>query len=135
VSSFIADPVPGNNTSHVSTIVSTPQGCTTGTPDAPVPAVAASVLSGETYYVQWPAVDGATQYEVEEAADANFLTPTPPRTVTTTVVSYGHGTLVGTVTFYYRVRAYSACSQQFSGYSPTVYVMISPEVKRRAVRP
>jgi uncharacterized repeat protein (TIGR01451 family) len=129
-SSHTFDPVSSNNTAHAATKL-----ITSACPDridAPVPSVVASAVSHETYDVQWPAVDSATQYEIDEATDANFTNPST-QTVTTTVVSFTHG--VGDVqAFYYRVRAFSACAQQFSAYSQTVSVIIVPPARHRAVR-
>jgi uncharacterized repeat protein (TIGR01451 family) len=129
VSSTTADPSLGNNTAQgVTTLTST---CPTAT-DAPVPSVAASAVSGQTYDVQWLAVDGATQYEIDEATDPSFTNPAT-QTVTTTLVSFAH-TSSTAQTFYYRVRAFSACAQEFSAYSQTVQITVAPPARRRAVR-
>jgi uncharacterized repeat protein (TIGR01451 family) len=131
ISSTTTDPATGNNSSHAFTTLTTSPTCTTP-PDAPVPAVVASILSGQSYDVQWPAVDGATQYEIDEATDANFTSPST-QTVMTTLVTFTHSTL-SNETFYYRVRAFSPCAQQFSPYSQTVQVAVAPPARRRAVR-
>lgn len=130
VSSDLSDPVSANNTAHAFTTLTTVPAC--APPDAPVPSVVASTLSAETYDVQWPAVDGATQYEVDESTDANFTSPFT-RTVTTTIVSFAHGAQ-SAQTYYYRVRALADCGE-FSAYSPMVHVIIVPPARRRAVRP
>jgi uncharacterized repeat protein (TIGR01451 family) len=131
VSSTTSDPATGNNSSHAFTTLTTTATCATP-PDAPVPAVVASILSGQSYNVQWPAVDGAAQYEIDESTDASF-TNTSTQTVTTTVVPFTHSTQ-SNETFYYRVRAFSPCAQQFSPYSQTVQVAVAPPARRRAVR-
>jgi uncharacterized repeat protein (TIGR01451 family) len=127
VSSSTPDANPNNNSSHAFTTLSQPIPPFPCPPLAtPAPAVVASTLSGQSYDVQWPAVDGATGYQIDEATDANFTTPST-QAVSTTVVSFTHNTQSSTQTFYYRVRALSsACPFQFSADSQTVQVIIAP---------
>lgn len=128
LSSNTPDPYLGNNTAHAFTTL----GSTCPAVEGPVPSVVAMALSGQTYDVQWPLVADATLYEIDESADANFTSPST-QTVTSTIVSFTHNTQFTVQTFYYRVRAFSVCTQQFGAYSQTIDVNIAPLARRRAV--
>ncbi|MEO8380093.1 MAG: hypothetical protein ABI779_10560 [Acidobacteriota bacterium] len=75
--------------------------CTT--PGAPAITASASVVSGATYAVTWPAVGAATEYSVEEATEPTFAAPSS-RVVTTPTASFTHSVSSDT-RYYYRVRA------------------------------
>jgi uncharacterized protein YjdB len=72
------------------------------TPAAPQISGPQTALVGATYSITWPAVSAASEYIIDEAIDAAFVTATP-RTVTTTSASYSHTT--AGVRYFYRVRA------------------------------
>jgi uncharacterized repeat protein (TIGR01451 family) len=91
---------------------------------SPVAGVVAEALSGQTYDVSWVAVPGATKYEIDEASNAAF-SGAQTKSVTTTSVSYQHNALTSAQPFFYRVRAFSSCRQQFGDYSDTIRIVIA----------
>jgi hypothetical protein len=94
-----------------------------GTMPAPVLTGPTSSAAGVPYTITWVAVTGATNYVIEESADANFSA------VTTTNSSTPSATFSHTSgTFRYRVRAYGtvgACGNLTSANSNTVTVSIT----------
>jgi uncharacterized repeat protein (TIGR01451 family) len=91
---------------------------------APLASVVGESTTGQTYAVQWTAVDAATSYEVEEATDATFTSST----VTTVGVLSKSFTKVATVptAYFYRVRATSQCANVGNPYSPAISVVVVP---------
>jgi hypothetical protein len=104
------------------TVADVPLPCTT--PTVPVLSAPASADVGAAYTVSWTAVNGATDYFLDEATDQAFATATT-QTVTTTSVSFTHTT--GSTRYYYRLRArnYSGACNVFSDFSPTISVLIN----------
>jgi uncharacterized protein YjdB len=93
-------------------------------PVAPQVSAPSTAATGSTYSVTWPAVNGATEYVVDESADAAFAAPSTT-TVTTTTASFSHPT--ANVRYYYRVRAHAKSStcDNTSGNSNVVSVLIT----------
>jgi hypothetical protein len=94
------------------------------TPVAPLLNAPSQVLAGAPYAVTWTDVNGATDYVIDEATDADFATATS-RTVTETSVTYTHND--SDARYYYRVRARNragACDVA-SAASATVSVLIT----------
>ena len=92
---------------------------------APAAEVVASAASGQSYDVQWPAIPGATKYEIDEAANATFTDATT-QTITIPSATFTHSATSTPQAFFYRVRAFTACAQQFSTYSKSVRIVIAP---------
>jgi hypothetical protein len=93
------------------------------TPQVTAPATAAS---GATYVVSWPAVADATEYSIEEAANAAF-TGAVKTTVTATSASFSH-VVAEDVRYYYRVRAFNKAAgcDTLSPLSATASVLVAP---------
>ena len=94
-------------------------------PEPPLASVIGESTSGQTYTVSWPAVAGATRYEVLEADNPQFANavsfPTSDTFMTFTKVNITRAT-----GFYYQVRAFSDCFNGFGGASPTMRVVVVP---------
>jgi hypothetical protein len=91
-------------------------------PAAPQISGPASAEIGASYAITWSAVSNATEYEVDEATDANF-TNAVTQTVTGTSASYTHD---AGGRYFYRVRARNragACNA-VSAASSTISVLI-----------
>jgi hypothetical protein len=92
--------------------------------DAPVIAVVGTNTSGQTYTVQWTALPGITNYELQEGATAAFAN------ATTFPVAGLSKTFTKTATtptaFFYRVRALGGCSQTGGPFSSSERVVIVP---------
>jgi len=95
--------------------------CTT--PDAPVASVIGEATTGQTFSVQWNGVIGAGSYELQEASDASFGSPTS-FTVNGTSKSFTK-VVTGPTAFFYRVRAISPCSG-IGGFSEVVRAVVIP---------
>lgn len=117
-------------------VVATVPGCGTVTgpsatfnvcndPIPPAASVVAQAASGQKYAVQWDAIPGATKYEIDEAQNAQFTGATT-QTVTTTTVNFLHAAQTAPQAYYYRVRAFGGCKQQFGAYSSTLRIVIVP---------
>jgi len=96
--------------------------CTT--PAAPLASVVGEATTGQSYAVQWPVVDGAVSYELQEAGNAAFTNPTTFTITGGTSQSFTKVSDVATP-FFYRVRAVSACGGT-GPYSDTVRVVVIP---------
>ncbi len=95
-------------------------------PDTPLASVVANAASGQTYSVQWAAVDGAGSYEVQEAGSVDFTDATT-QAVTGTSLSFTHAATSTVRPFFYRVRSVASCDpQQKSDYSSIDRVVIAP---------
>jgi hypothetical protein len=95
--------------------------CTT--PAVPQISAPATADAGKPYSIAWSPVTDATDYVVDEATDANFLTLTSTN-VTTTSASFTHA---AANRYYYRVRArnqITGCNTS-SFFSTTVSVLVS----------
>jgi uncharacterized repeat protein (TIGR01451 family) len=93
---------------------------------APLASVVASSAAGQSYDVTWDVVAGASKYEIDESTDPNFGGATTT-TVTTNHASFQHS-VASAVAFFYRVRAFGGCKQQFSPYSTAVRIVLAPVV-------
>jgi hypothetical protein len=118
----------GGATATALVVVSVP--C--GTLNAPVLSGSASAQAGAPYTISWAAVTGASDYRVEEAADATFANATTT-TTTSTSATFTHGT----GTFFYRVRAHSqsgSCNITSLPSAPlTVNVTTAPVALKRII--
>jgi|GEM_PF-307383 len=94
-------PAGGNSASANVTVVTGTTPC--ADPSSPQPVAPATVDAGSSYNVTWPAVAGATEYQIDESTDQSFPAGTTTRTVTTPSATYSHAT--GGVRYYYRVRS------------------------------
>lgn len=117
--------VAGASPAQASIVVS----ATCNAPDAPQVSIPATALVGGTYNLTWPAIAGATEYQIDEATDAAFTSPVTT-TVTATTASFSHST--ANVTYYYRVRAHAKTSScdTVSANSNTVSVLIAAAPER-----
>ena len=98
-------------------------GCSTA--EAPVPSLVAQAASGQGWDLTWPAVGGATGYQVDESTDPLFAPAlTTTQTVIATTVHYQHSVNVVTA-FYYRVRAVLPCGVTIN--SVVVHVVVAPD--------
>lgn len=119
--------VTGASPAQASIVVS----ATCTAPDAPQVSIPSTALVGTTYSLTWPAVPGATEYQVDEATDAAFTSPATT-TVTATTASFSHSAAATNVTYYYRVRAHTKTSScdTVSANSNTVSVLITAAPER-----
>ena len=93
------------------------------TPERPVPSVAAQVAGGTPYTIQWNAVPNAANYELLEAAHANFSDATM-QVVDGVSATISHPAAAEPVRYFYRLRAVSACSDAHGPYSKIVSVLV-----------
>jgi uncharacterized membrane protein len=97
-------------------------------PDVPAPSVTAppTAETGAAYTISWSPVSGATEYFIDESADAAFTAPST-QTVTATSVTFNHSSAGRN---YYRVRAHShtATCDVTSISSTAVSVLVSAPV-------
>lgn len=93
-------------------------------PAAPLASVVGQATSSKTYAVQWDPVPNAVRYEVQEATNPEFVNAVS--TTTTGLESkYKHDTNAP-VAWYYRVRAFVACTNAPGPFSPTIRIIIVP---------
>jgi len=90
---------------------------------APIPNLVSEVFTNQTYTLGWTPVNGATQYEVDEARDASFTQGLFTQTVNGTSVQFQH-TVTAPTPFFYRVRAFVSCLNGFGPNSLTVRVVL-----------
>jgi uncharacterized repeat protein (TIGR01451 family) len=91
---------------------------------APVISVVGTSSSGQSYTVQWTAIPGVTNYELQEASTQTFDNP---QTFAVADVSKGFTKNANTpAAFFYRVRALSSCNQGAGPYSAAERVVIVP---------
>lgn len=92
-------------------------------PSAPQLSAPASAAVGTPYTITWNAVSSATEYVLEESADAEFTNPTS-QTLAGTSATFSHD---AANRYYYRVRARNreGTCDVFSNYSTTVSVLLS----------
>ncbi len=102
-------------------------------PDAPVAGVVGQATTGQTYKVEWPAVQNAVSFEIEESESADF-SPSTKKSVQVRSVPYVHITDVSKA-FYYRVRAFGACSAEGGPFSEPIRVVIIPLPPRSQKNP
>ncbi|HEX2120197.1 MAG TPA: DUF11 domain-containing protein, partial [Thermoanaerobaculia bacterium] len=120
--SSTSDPDAGNNSASAATQIGGTTECIPLV--TPLARVVGQATSAKTYDVEWDLVAGATRYEVQEAANAQF-------DGAITIVEQGlshafkHDVTEATA-FFYRVRALSDCDDSASAYSPTIRVVIIP---------
>jgi uncharacterized repeat protein (TIGR01451 family) len=94
-----------------------------GVAGAPVASAVAVLTTGQTITLSWTAVDGAAQYEVQEASDAAFTQPFSTTTGGTSLTITKNVTVA--TPFFYRVRGISACGTP-GQFSATVRVVVVP---------
>jgi uncharacterized repeat protein (TIGR01451 family) len=94
------------------------------TPGIPIPSVVALSTTGQTYSVQWTPSEGATLYELQEAADANFSAPTST-TLAGTSQTFTKN-VQGTTPFFYRVRVAASCNPAIGAFSSTASIIVIP---------
>jgi Ig-like domain CHU_C associated len=93
----------------------------------PRPSAVAVVTSGVAYTVAWPPVESAGRYTIDEATDPSF-DGAVSRSVTDAAATFSHD-VTGPVSYYYRVRAVSACDAvEESGPSQVIRVAVVPPV-------
>jgi uncharacterized repeat protein (TIGR01451 family) len=92
--------------------------------DAPVIAVVGTNTSGQTYTVQWTALPGINNYELQEAATAAFDNAAS-FTVGGNSKTFTKNATTPTA-FFYRVRAIGGCSQNGGPFSSSERVVIVP---------
>jgi hypothetical protein len=93
-------------------------------PGAPLPSVVGLTSTGQTYTVQWVAIDGTTSYELQESSDPAF--PNPASTTLAATSQPFTKNVQTATTFYYRVRAIGGCAQAPGPFSATAPVIIIP---------
>lgn len=102
-------------------------------PEAPLARVVGQATSGQTYRVEWDAVPNAVRYEVDEGSDIAF-THVTTTSVTGTELAFTRE-VTATLPLFYRVRAFTACTNVPSGNSPIVRVVIVPLPPKDAKNP
>jgi uncharacterized repeat protein (TIGR01451 family) len=96
-----------------------------GNPSAPVASVVGTLTTGQSYSVQWPEVDGASAYELQESSDAAFTAPVVT-TLSGTSQSLTKNVLTPTA-FFYRVRAlFTSCGASAGPFSQAVRIVVVP---------
>jgi hypothetical protein len=97
-----------------------------GNPPSPVLQVPDSAGSGTSYTVSWTATSQDDSYELQEATEPTFASPSQ-FSVTGTSRSFQHE-VTTLSSFYYRVRAREVCndSPYFSSWSDPATVVINP---------
>ncbi|HEV7764577.1 MAG TPA: DUF11 domain-containing protein [Thermoanaerobaculia bacterium] len=96
-----------------------------GSPVAPAASVVGTLTTGQSYTVQWTAVDGASSYELQESTADAFQAPV---IIPLTGTSHTFTKNVQSATpFYYRVRAlFTLCGATSGPFSPTARVVVLP---------
>ncbi|HEX9160190.1 MAG TPA: hypothetical protein VF980_00670, partial [Thermoanaerobaculia bacterium] len=105
------------------TIAAKPTGC--AAPATPVAHVVAQVLSGTDYNVRWTGVTNGSIFEIQEATSADFADATT-QPVSGVSAKFHHTATAAAVRFFYRVRAFSGCSNDVSAYSRTISTRVVP---------
>ena len=90
----------------------------------PLASVIGESTTGQTHTVQWTSVDGATNYELQEALSPTFAGATT-FTLNETGKSFTKNVTAPTA-FWYRVRAVASCNPNPGPYSPSVAVVVVP---------
>jgi len=93
-------------------------------PIVPVPSVVGTLTTGQTYLVQWTPGEAPVSYELQEATEPSFSSPTSTTTGATSQ-SFTKNIQIPTV-FYYRVRAIGGCTQSSSTFSATASIVVVP---------
>jgi Bacterial Ig domain/Right handed beta helix region len=94
-------------------------------PAAPLARVVGETTSAKTYSVEWDEVPNAIRYEIDEATNPSFTGATTQSTDKLSV-AFKHDATDTPLAFYYRVRAFSACTPLASDHSPAVRIIIIP---------
>jgi uncharacterized repeat protein (TIGR01451 family) len=94
-------------------------------PEIPLARVVGQATSAQTYRVEWDDVPNAIRYEVDEATNPGFTGATTQST-TNNFVQFRHDAVDQPLAFFYRVRAFSACSSLPSESSPAIRIVIIP---------
>jgi hypothetical protein len=96
-------------------------------PAPPVQAAPSSFTKGSSHTVSWPAVLGATDYDVQIASDAGFTSPLATQNSATASATFG--TLTSGGTYYYRARTNTgALSSEWSGIVSSTQDASAPSV-------
>jgi uncharacterized repeat protein (TIGR01451 family) len=97
---------------------------TCGSNVAPNVRLISEAVSGQTYLAQWDALPGASFYEVDESATADFATLLDSVPTTETRAAFRH--IVTTPTpFFYRVRAFFPCAGKLGPNSVAARIVIT----------
>jgi uncharacterized repeat protein (TIGR01451 family) len=94
-------------------------------PGTPIPSVVSVTTTGQTYTVQWTAIEGATSYELQESTESGFSAPASTILPGTSQTFTKSAQIIPTA-FYYRVRVVGSCSQAIGSFSATAPVIIVP---------
>jgi len=103
-------------------------------PDPPLARLVGEVTSSRNYRVEWDSVPNAIRYEVDESNNPDFIGATTEST-TTNFVQFKHDAATTPLAFYYRVRAFSACSPASGDNSLTTRIVIIPLPSGREQNP
>ena len=97
-------------------------------PAAPIAGVVGATTTNRTYSVLVVnASPDTTQYEFQESDNEAFLN-VQTTTTTSTSVDYIHDVKTAALVFFYRVRAFTACTSTPGDYSRTIRVVILPNL-------
>jgi uncharacterized protein YjdB len=113
----------GANASATVAVTQPPIQCTT--PASPQLSGPASADAGVAYVVSWNAVNGATEYLLDESTDPDFAGASSQR-LTTTSATFTH--TGSNVRYFYRVRAHKQADgcDALSAFSTAISVLINP---------
>jgi uncharacterized repeat protein (TIGR01451 family) len=92
--------------------------------NAPIASVVGESTTGQTYAVEWPVIEGATSYEIQES-----LSPAFTDVVSSTIVENGKSftkTATAPTAYWYRVRALASCNPTPGPFSIAIAVVVVP---------
>jgi uncharacterized repeat protein (TIGR01451 family) len=93
---------------------------------APVPSVVGETAGGQTYKLQWTAIDNTTAYEVQEATEPTFANAAST-TIAGTATTFSKTPAVAT-RYFYRIRGIAACAQGTGPFSLPISIVVLPVV-------
>ncbi len=94
------------------------------TPGIPVPSVVALSTTGQTYTVSWTPSEGATSYELQESATADFSASTATMLAGTSQTFTKN--VQGPTPFFYRVRVAASCNPTIGAFSAAASIILIP---------